>query len=53
MLQDALQSSAEDEQNFKLKAEEIQNMVMTLTNTKADRVEIAPMQEVLVKTEQC
>ena len=50
-LQDALQSSTEDEQNFKLKAEEIQNMVMTLTNTKADRVEIAPMQEVLVKTE--
>lgn len=50
-LQDALQSSTEDEQNFKLKAEEIQNMVMTLTNTKADRVEIAPMQEILVKTE--
>ena len=50
-LQDALHSSTEDEQNFKLKAEEIQNMVMTLTNTKADRVEIAPMQEVLVKTE--
>ena len=50
-LQDALHSSTEDEQNFKLKAEEIQNMVMTLTNTKADRMEIALMQEVLVKTE--
>jgi hypothetical protein len=50
-LQDALQSSAEDENNFKEKADEIQALVMTLSNTKADRVEIAPMQEILVKTE--
>jgi hypothetical protein len=50
-LQDALQSSTEDENNFKEKADEIQQLVMTLNNTKADRVEIAPMQEILVKTE--
>jgi len=50
-LQDALQSSAEDENNFREKADEIQALVMTLSNTKADRVEIAPMQEILVKTE--
>lgn len=50
-LQDALQSSAEDENNFKQKADEIQALVMTLSNTKADRVEISPMQEILVKTE--
>ena len=50
-LQDALQSSSEDELNFKRKAEEIANLMQTLNNTKADRVEIAPMQEILVKTE--
>lgn len=50
-LQDALQSSSEDENNFKQKADEIQALVMTLSNTKADRLEIAPMQEILVKTE--
>lgn len=50
-LQDALQSSAEDEQNFKMKADELLDMVSKLNNTKVDRIEIAPMQEVLVKTE--
>lgn len=50
-LQDALQSSTEDEMNFKAKADEIQQLITTLNNTKADRVEIAPMQEILVKTE--
>ena len=50
-LQDALQSSSEDEMNFKRKAEEIASLMQTLNNTKADRVEIAPMQEILVKTE--
>ncbi len=50
-LQDALQASAEDENNFKEKADEIQALVLSLSNTKADRVEIAPMQEILVKTE--
>ena len=50
-LQDALQSSTEDEMNFKAKAEEIASLMQTLNNTKADRVEIAPMQEILVKTE--
>ena len=50
-LQDALQSSTEDENNFKQKADEIQALVVNLTNTKADRMEIAPMQEILVKTE--
>lgn len=50
-LQDALQSSTEDEMNFKAKADEIQQLMTTLNNTKADRVEIAPMQEILVKTE--
>lgn len=50
-LQDALQSSSEDEVNFKKKADEISQLMTTLNNTKADRVEIAPMQEILVKTE--
>jgi hypothetical protein len=50
-LQDALQSSLEDENNFKEKADEIQEMVILLSNSKADRSEIANMQEMMVKTE--
>lgn len=50
-LQDALQSSVEDENNFKQKADEIQEMVLMLTNSKADRAEIANIQEVMVKSE--
>lgn len=50
-LQDALQSSAEDEQNFKAKADELEEQVAKLMNTKVDRMEFSPMQEVLVKTE--
>lgn len=50
-LQDALQSSIEDEHNFKQKADEIQEMVILLSNSKADRTEIANMQEVMVKSE--
>eukprot|EP01038_Epipyxis_sp_PR26KG_P013998 gene13998-18774_t len=50
-LQDALQSSVEDENNFKQKADEIHEMVVVLMNTKADRVEIANMQELMVKSE--
>ncbi len=50
-LQDALQSSLEDENNFKEKADEIQEMVVLLSNSKADRTEIANMQEVMVKSE--
>jgi hypothetical protein len=50
-LQDALQSSMEDENNFKEKADEIQEMVVLLSNSKADRTEIANMQEVMVKSE--
>lgn len=50
-LQDALQSSLEDENNFKEKADEIQEMVVLLSNSKADRSEIANMQEIMVKSE--
>lgn len=50
-LQDALQSSLEDESNFKQKADEIQEMVILLSNSKADRTEIANMQEIMVKSE--
>ncbi|RYH24333.1 hypothetical protein EON65_16890 [archaeon] len=50
-LQDALQSSLEDETNFKAKADEIQEMVILLSNSKADRTEIANMQEIMVKSE--
>lgn len=50
-LEDALQSSLEDEKNFKEKAEEIQEMVILLSNSKADRTEIANMQEMMVKSE--
>jgi hypothetical protein len=50
-LQDALQSSLEDENNFKAKADEIQEMVINLSNSKADRSEISNMQELMVKSE--
>jgi hypothetical protein len=50
-LQDALQSSSEDEQNFKAKSDELQDMLFKLANSKCDRTEIIPMQEMLVKTE--
>lgn len=50
-LQDALQSSLEDENRFKQKADEIQEMVILLTNSKADRTEIQHMQEMMVKSE--
>lgn len=50
-LHEALQSSLEDERNFKEKADEIQEMVILLSNSKADRTEIANMQEVMVKSE--
>lgn len=50
-LQDALQSSLEDENKFKQKADEIQEMVILLTNSKADRTEIQHMQELMVKSE--
>ena len=50
-LQDALQSSLEDENRFKQKADEIQEMVIMLSNSKADRTEIQNMQELMVKSE--
>lgn len=50
-LQDALQSTAEDENNFKIKANELQETMSRLSAAKADRTDIAPMQEVLVRTE--
>ena len=50
-LQDALQSSLEDENNFKKKADEISDLVTILTNSKADKTEINNMQELMVKSE--
>jgi hypothetical protein len=52
-LQDALQSSLEDENRFKQKADEIQEMVILLTNSKADRTEIQHMQELMVSAVRC
>jgi hypothetical protein len=50
-LQDALSSTSEDENNFKQKATDLELLVNRLQNSKADRVEIVPMQEMLVKAE--
>lgn len=50
-LQDALSSTSEDENNFKQKATDLEDLVNRLQNSKVDRVEIVPMQEMLVKAE--
>jgi uncharacterized phage infection (PIP) family protein YhgE len=50
-LQDALRSSAEDEENFNKKNEELREMVLRLNSSKVDRLEIAPMQEIVIKAE--
>ena len=50
-LQQALQSSAEDEKGFKQKAAEVQESMEKLAHSKADRMEIMAMQEALVKIE--
>ena len=50
-LQQALQSSAEDEEGFKQKAAEVQESMEKLALSKADRIEIMTMQEALVKIE--
>lgn len=50
-LQDALSSSAEDENNFKQKADDLTNLVAKLNTIKADRSEVNALQEMMVKTE--
>lgn len=50
-LQESLKSSLEDEENFRKKAIEFQELITRLSNSKADRSEIAPMQEMLLKSE--
>eukprot|EP01041_Mallomonas_annulata_P006488 gene6488-13093_t len=50
-LQEALQASAEDEDNFKNISNQLQDTVNKLMGSKADRLEIQPMQEALVKFE--
>ena len=50
-LKDALASSAEDENNFKQKAEEMNEMVAKLNANKADRVELTAIQEIAVRAE--
>jgi len=50
-LSEALKASAADEENFKQKANELIDAMARLSNSKADRIEITPLQESLVKTE--
>ena len=50
-LRDALEHSAEDESSFRGKAEELQELVLKLSSSKADRTELSQVQEVLVQTE--
>ena len=50
-LRDALEHSAEDESSFRNKAEELQEIVLKLNSSKADRTELSQIQEVLVQTE--
>ena len=50
-LQDALEASAEDEDNFKNIAAELEDKIKKLASTKSDRLEIQPIQESLVKAE--
>lgn len=50
-LQEALQASAEDEDNFKNIAADLEENLNKLSNCKADRFEIQPIQESLVRAE--
>lgn len=50
-LSEALKASAADEENFKQKANELIEAMAKLNNSKADRIEITPLQESIVKTE--
>jgi hypothetical protein len=50
-LQDALEASSEDEDNFKNVALELEEKIKKLASTKSDRLEIQPIQESLVKAE--
>jgi hypothetical protein len=50
-LQDALEASSEDEDNFKNVALELEEKIKRLASSKSDRMEIQPLQESLVKAE--
>lgn len=50
-LQDALQGSADDEDNFKNIVNDLEQKIKILTSSKCDRKEIQPLQESLVKAE--
>lgn len=50
-LQEALHASAADEENFKQRANELIEQMAKLSNSKADRIELSPLQQSLVKTE--
>mmetsp|Transcript_10099 Transcript_10099/g.15305 ORF Transcript_10099/g.15305 Transcript_10099/m.15305 type:complete len:708 (+) Transcript_10099:173-2296(+) len=50
-LQDALEASSEDEDNFKNIALELEEKMKKLASSKSDRLEIQPIQESLVKAE--
>jgi hypothetical protein len=50
-LQDALEASSEDEDNFKNVALELEEKIKKLASSKSDRMEIQPLQESLVKAE--
>jgi hypothetical protein len=48
-LQDALEGSSEDEDNFKNIAVDLNEKLKKLASSKSDRLEIQPIQESLVK----
>mmetsp|Transcript_16052 Transcript_16052/g.15413 ORF Transcript_16052/g.15413 Transcript_16052/m.15413 type:complete len:714 (-) Transcript_16052:424-2565(-) len=50
-LKQSLQATGDDEKNFKNKIEDFRLQVQKLSNSKADRFEITPMQEMLVKAQ--
>jgi hypothetical protein len=50
-LQDALQSSAEDEDNFKNVVTDLDERLKLLSTTKCDKKDIMPLQETIIKTE--
>jgi hypothetical protein len=50
-LQDALRTSEGEEESFAKRAEDLEERLQKIAASKADRLEVAPMMEIVVKTE--
>jgi molybdopterin-biosynthesis enzyme MoeA-like protein len=50
-LQDALRASEGEEESFAKRAEDLEERLQKVAASKADRLEVAPMMEIVVKTE--